>query len=172
MEQERIEKEMHELEKKLEYKFNKISLLTDAMKSQKLEKLPEDGNNQKEYSNESLAFLGDTIIKFLIAEFLYEDNAEKNKRKGKMTEQKAQLENNKIFHSIMTEEKLILYSYNANHFTKDNPPDHEQVVSKEHDPYIEAIAAAIYLDGGWEAVTPWFKNWLLPRLKKYKDNLI
>ena len=171
MELSRIETEMHKLEKKLGHKFNDIFLLAEAMKSQKLEKLPEDGNNQKEYSNESLAFLGDTIIKFLIAKFLYEDKAGENKRKGKMTEQKALLENNKIFHSIMTEERLILYSYHDRHFTKDNPPNHEQVVSKEHDPYIEAIAAAIYMDGGWESVTTWFKNWLLPRLKKYKDNL-
>ena len=50
----------------------------------------------------------------------------------------------------------------------DNPPEHEKVVSKEHDPYIEAIAAAIYKDGGWEAVTPWFNDWLLPLLEKYK----
>jgi dsRNA-specific ribonuclease len=171
MEQERIEKEMHELEKKLEYKFNNIFLLAEAMKSQKLEKLPEDGDNQNEYSNESLAFLGDTIIKFLIAEFLYKNKAGEDKRKGKMTELKARLENNKVFHRIMTEEKLILYSYHDKHFNMDNPPDHEKVVSKKHDPYIEAIAAAIYMDGGWNAATTWFKGWLLPRLEQYQDNL-
>ena len=170
MDQSRIDVKMHELEKKLEYKFKDISLLAEAMKSQKLKKLPEDGNNQKEYSNESLAFLGDTIIKFLIAEFLY-DEAGEDKRKGKMTKQKARLENNKIFHRIMTEEKLISYSYHDKHFTMDNPPNHEKVVAKKHDPYIEAIAAAIYKDGGWDAVTTWFKEWLLPRLVHYQDNL-
>ena len=85
MDQSRIEKEMHELETKLGYIFHNISFLADAMKSQKLEKLPGDGDNQKEYSNEALAFLGDSIIKFLIAKFLYEDKAGENKRKGKMT---------------------------------------------------------------------------------------
>ena len=94
-----------------------------------------------------------------------------DKRKGKMTELKARLENNKIFHRIMTEEKLILYSYHDKYFSKGNPPQNEKVVTKEHDPYIEAIAAAIYNDGGWEAVTIWFENWLLPLLKKYKDVL-
>ena len=167
----RIETEMHELEKKLEYKFNNIFLLAEAMKSQKLEKLPEDGDNQNEYSNESLAFLGDTIIKFLIAEFLYKDKAGGDKRKGKMTELKARLENNEIFHRIMTAEELLLYSYHDKHFNMDNPPDHEKVVSKKHDPYIEAIATAIYMDGGWDAVTTWFKEWLLPRLVHYQDNL-
>ena len=166
----RIEAEMHELEKKLEYKFNDISLLAEAMKSQKLEKLPEDGENQNEYSNESLAFLGDTIIKFLIADFLYDDKVGEDKRKGRMTEFKKRLENNKIFHRIMKEEKLIMYSYHDKHFTMDKPPDHEKIVSKEHDPYIEAIATAIYMDGGWDAVTTWFKEWLLPRLERYQDN--
>ena len=170
MELSRIETEMHKLEKKLGYTFNDISLLAEAMKSQKLDRFPEDGANQKEYSNESLAFLGDSIIKFLIAESLYKSEAKEDKRKGKMTELKSRLENNKIFHRIMTEENLALYSYHNKYFAMDNPPDHEKVVCKEHDPYIEAIAAAIYMDGGWNAVTTWFKEWLLPLLERYQDN--
>ena len=161
----RIEKEMHELETKLEYTFRDISLLAEAMKSQKLEKLPADGKNKKEYSNEALAFLGDTIIKFLIARYLYGDG--ENKRKGTMTGEKSKLEKNETLHSVMMNENLIQYSYNDNCFHKDNPPGHLKVVTKEHDPYIEAIAAAIYKDGGWEAVTIWFENWLLPRLEGY-----
>ena len=166
MEWSRIEKEMHELEKKLGYEFHDISLLADAMKSKKL---PSDKRNQKEYSNEALAFLGDTIIKFLIAEFLYGDG--KNKRKGVMTNEKSRLEKNDVFHKIMTDEKLISYSYHDKHFVMDKHPDHEKVVTKKHDPYIEAIAAAIYKDGGWKTVTTWFKNWLLPRLEQYQDQL-
>ena len=162
MDQSRIEKEMHELETKLGHTFKDISLLSNAMKSQKLEKLPGDGDNQKEYSNEALAFLGDTIIKFLIAEYLYGDG--NNKRKGPMTRKKSELERNCIFHKIMIEEGLISYSYHDKHFHMDNPPQNKKVVTKKHDPYIEAITAAIYKDGGWEAVTLWFKNWLLPRL--------
>ena len=165
MDQSRIEKEMHELETKLGHTFKDISLLSNAMKSQKLEKLPGDGDNQKEYSNEALAFLGDTIIKFLIAEYLYGDG--NNKRKGAMTIKKSELESNCIFHKIMIDEYLISYSYHDKYFHMDNPPDHEKVVTKKHDPYIEAVAAAIYKDGGWEAVTLWFNNWLLPRLERY-----
>ena len=168
MDQSRIEKEMHELETKLGYIFHNISFLADAMKSQKLEKLPGDGNNQKEYSNEALAFLGDTIIKFLIANHLYGTENGNDNRKGPMTIKKSELERNCIFHKIMTEERLISYSYHDKHFHKDKSPDHEKVITKQHDPYIEAIAAAIYKDGGWKAVTTWFKNWLLPRLEKYK----
>ena len=155
--QSQIEKRMHELETKLEYNFRDISLLAEAMRSKKIEK--------KEYSNEALAFLGDTIIKFLIAKHLYGDGIDK--RKGVMTNKKSDLENNSIFHEIMEKEKLISYSYHDTHFHMDNPPDHLKVVTKKHDPYIEAIAAAIYKDGGWEAVTIWFEKWLIQRLEKY-----
>ena len=165
MDQSRIEKEMHELETKLGHTFKDISLLSNAMKSQKLEKLPDDEKNPKEYSNEALAFLGDTIIKFLIAEYLYGDG--NSKRKGAMTVKKSRLEENSTMHNIMKKEELILYAYHDTHFVMDNPPDHLKVATKEHDPYIEAITAAIYKDGGWEAVTPWFNNWLLPRLERY-----
>ena len=163
----RIEKEMHELEIELEYTFKTISFLSEAMKSKKLENLPGDGDNHDEYSNESMAFLGDTIIKHLLAEYLYGDG--KNKRKGAMTAEKSELEKNKTMHNIMMKEGLIQYSYHDKYFSKDNPPDHEKVVTKEHDPYMEAIVAAIYMDGGWEAVTPWFNKWLLPRLKKHSN---
>ena len=161
----RIEKEMHELEIKLGYTFKNISYLSEAMKSQKLVKISSDGKNQKEYSNEALAFLGDTVIKFLIAKHLYGDGIDK--RKGVMTIKKSELEKNSIFHEIMRKENLLSYSYHSTHFHMDCPPDHLKVVIKEHDPYIEAIAAAIYKDGGWEAVTKWFENWLLPRLERY-----
>ena len=106
MDQSRIEKEMHELETKLGYTFNDISLLAEAMKSQKLEKLPNDRDNQKEYSNEALAFLGDTIIKFLIANQLYENENGNNNRKGHMTIKKSELESNCIFHKIMKRKTL------------------------------------------------------------------
>ena len=161
----RIEKEMHELEAKLGYTFKDISLLAEAMKSKKIESLSDDGANHHEYSNEPMAFLGDTIIKFLIAEYLYGDG--NNKRKGAMTAKKSRLEENPTMHNIMIKEEIISYAYHDTHFVMDNPPDHLKVATKGHDPYIEAITAAIYKDGGWEAVTPWFENWLLPRLERY-----
>ena len=165
MDQSRIKKEMHELEAKLGYTFEDISLLADAMKSKKLANLSDDGANHHEYSNESMAFFGDTIIKCLLAEYLYGDG--KNKRKGAMTVKKSKLEKNKTMHNIMMKEGLILYSYHDKYFSKDNPPEHEKLVTNDHDTYIEAIAAAIYKDGGWEAVSRWFENWLLQRLEKY-----
>ena len=47
-----------------------------------------------------------------------------------------------------------------------NPPNHEKVVNRKNDPYLEAIAAAIYLDGGWGEIFSWFQKWLLPKLER------
>ena len=127
------------------------------MKSEKIAK-----NN---YSNERLAFLGDTIIKFLIAEKLYKS---KNQVKGDMTKEKSALECNDTFHEVMDKEGLSKYAYNDDYFAMDNPPDHK-AVHTSHDPYIEAIAAAIYLDSGWRGVRKWFNGWLYPRLEKHKE---
>ena len=70
----------------------------------------------------------------------------------------------------MIKEGLIDYSYNDLHFFKDpNIPDHEQVVHKAHDPYIEAMVGAVYYDSGnYDTTKRWILKWLLPLLEKYK----
>ena len=85
-----------------------------------------------------------------------------------MSIKKSALENNKVFHNIMEKEALIEYAYNDKYFYRDTP-QHEKVVSKKHDSYLEAIVAAIYKDGGWDKVANWFDNWLFPRLEAYKS---
>lgn len=166
MEQERVEEKMKELENKLKYSFKDINLLAEAMKSEKLPKKGTDGTNAKDYSNERMAFLGDTILKFLIAEELYD--ADENARKGDLTDKKMCLEKNAVLSKIMDRENLRPYTYNQNYFYGDNCPDHEKVVSNKHDPYIEAIVAAIYKDSDYSTVKEWFRGWLLPLLKKHK----
>lgn len=160
----RIKAEMRELEKIIKYQFNDISQLEKAMRSVLLEK--QGGKSNQEYSNDSLACLGDTIIKFLIADRLYKQD----KRKGEITSEKSKLENNTVFHRIAEKCEIRKYAYNDKHFVKDNPPDHEKVRSGEHDPYVEVIAAAIYLDGGWEKIREWFEKWLLPKLEQNKSS--
>ena len=163
MERSQIEIKMHELEEIIGYRFSNCSLLADAMKAELLEK--QDGKNNKEYSNDALACLGDSIIKFLITKYFYNQG----KRKGDITNEKSKRENNEVFHEIADEYDILKYAYNDKHFADDNPPDHEKVRSEGHDPYIEAIAAAIYLDGGWEKVGKWFEDWLFPKLEQHKS---
>lgn len=164
MDKKRIEKEMRELELKLHYHFINISHLAKAMGSIKIE-VPGQGKNGSEYSNEGLATVGDTILKSVIADKLYRDGIQ---TKGEITTRKSGIENNATMHRMMMNEGLIDYSYNELHFYKDdNIPDHEKVVCKEHDPYVEAIVGAVYYDSNYDTTRRWILKWLLPLLEKY-----
>lgn len=126
------------------------------------------GKNASEYANEGLATVGDAILKAVIADNLYRRNI---KTKGEITVTKSALENNSAMHKIMFGEGLIVYAYNGSHFYKDpNIPKHEQVrCSKKHNPYVEAIVAAVYYDSNnYEITRSWICRWLLPLLNKYK----
>ena len=71
-------------------------------------------------------------------------------------------------HNAMIHEGLIDYSYNDLHFFKDpNIHDHEQVVHKAHDPYIEAMVGAVYYDSGnYDTTKRWILKWLLPLFRE------
>ena len=165
MDKKRIEKEMRELELKLHYHFQNISWLAKAMGSIKIE-VAGQGKNGSEYANEGLATVGDTVLKSIIADKLFRvDNI---RTKGGITAAKSDLENNSTMHKMMLSEGLIDYSYNDLHFYKDsNIPNHEQVVCKGHDPYVEAIVGAVFYDSNYDTTKRWILKWLLPLLEKY-----
>ncbi len=164
MDDKRIEKEMQELESKLNYKFKNISWLANAMASIKID-VEGAGDHHSEYSNERLATVGDAILDFVIADVFYNDQI---KTKGEITTKRSKLVNNRVMHQVMLKEGFINYAYNDLHFYKDKgTPKHEKVVSKKHDPYIEAITAAIYYDSGFEDTRKWIIATLVPLLEKY-----
>ena len=147
MDETRIEKEMYEFAKdKLKYTFNDISWLAKAMRSKKIE-IKGEGKNHSEYTNESLATVGDALLKFIISDNLYRNN-KGNLTKESITKNRESIEKNS---------------------TKDNPPNNEKVVCKNHDPYIEAIVGAIYYDSNFECVKKWVENTLIPLLKSYVE---
>ena len=155
----RINQEMHELEKLLKYKFKKISLLAEAMNSTQID----NNANSNEYVNERLAIVGDAILDTVIADVLYQDKS--NKTKKVITNKRIALVNNSILHKLTNEKGFIKYAYNEYHFHKDNPNDNK-VVNKEHDAYIEAIIGAIYYDASYKAVKVWIIDHLLDDMIK------
>ena len=81
------------------------------------------------------------------------------------------MEENSFLHKIEIEEGLIDFAYHDTHFHSDpDIEDHEKVADKEHSPYLEAIIAAIYYDGGFDAVKEWFGSYLLPLIEKYSND--
>lgn len=159
-----IYRKMRELEIKIRYHFNDIAWLAKAMRSEKIE-VDGEGKNHNEYTNEGLATVGDTILKSVIADYLYRNGVT---TKGAITSQKEELENNEVMHRIMIDYGLIGYAYNDKHFqSDDNIPEHEKVVNKEHDPYIEAMVGAVFYDSNYDTIKRWILKWLLPLLKHF-----
>ena len=150
----------------LHFSFGSISRLAEAMRSQ-LIKTDKSGKN---YSNENLAFVGDSVLKLVLADDLYTDNKDSHRglTKGDLTEEKSALEKNTVLHKIMKGENWIKYSYNDVHFY-DEKHKTDKVVCKKHDPYIEAIVAAMYYDSGFDKTKDWILTVLKPLLEKYKN---
>lgn len=83
---------MCELEVKIRYHFNDIAWLSKAMKSEKIE-VSGEGKNHSEYTNDGLATIGDTVLKSVIADYLYRKGIT---TKGEITRIKSKLENNEV----------------------------------------------------------------------------
>lgn len=145
-----IKENMLELEEKIDYHFKDISLLARAMGVIKIE-IPDQGKNNKEYTNSVLATIGDAILKAVLTDILYRSYGIQTK--GQLTAKKSELEKSSVLHNIINREKLIDYAFNEKHFYKDKGiPDNEKVVNNNHDQYIEAIVAAIYYDSNYDTV--------------------
>ncbi len=162
MEQADIEEKMKEFAKILNYEFNDIEWLKKAMCAQKIE------NTKDDYTNDSLAIVGDAFLKFIITDvsFKYDNKI----TKGEIDAIKQKLERNKTMSKIMNQENWKYYAYNDKRFYNESNPKHEQVVNKEHTPYVEAIIAAIYYDLGFDNTYNWVKDTLYPLLNKYSPS--
>ena len=162
MEQKYLEDKMHELEKIINYRFNDINLLCEAMNATKI-KYENAGKNNETYVNEGLALVGDTILKFVLTDKIF---TEETKIKGEITKSKEQLENNKVLYKIFVEENWRRFAYNDDNFYDESPKDNK-VSCKQHNQYIEAIIAAIYYDSSFDNAKHWILYFLYPLLKKY-----
>ena len=160
MEQKRIEERMHKLEIILDFTFKNINHLSQAMCA-----IKKDQNN---LANESLALVGDTLLKFVLADFLY--STKPDSTKGEITKAKAYAEKNETLNAIEKKNQILDYAYNENYFHNDpNIPDHEKVPDKGHSPYLEAIIGAIYYDSGYTKAKQWIKTWLIPIIKEHSS---
>lgn len=83
-----IKENMLELEEKIDYHFKDISLLARAMGVIKIE-IPDQGKNNKEYTNSVLATIGDAILKAVLTDILYRSYGIQTK--GQLTAKKANL---------------------------------------------------------------------------------
>ena len=71
-----IEEKMNELANRLGYECCDISWLKRSMYAEKIDK-EGDGKNRKNYENDALATLGDSILKFILTEYFFDKAQDK-----------------------------------------------------------------------------------------------
>jgi len=119
----------------------------------------DDGKHRKNYENDALATLGDSILKFILTEYFFD----KVQDKKYITDEKKKIEDNKTLFELSNQLKIYEFAYNDKYFY-DKSPEEDKVSNKKHNQYIEAIIGAIFKDKGFE----YTKKWVVELLKNKK----
>lgn len=132
---------MQELEKRLSYSFKNKELLLTALTHSSY---ANEKHADKRMSYERLEFLGDSILGFVTAEFLY--NHEPKLPEGQMTRLRAELVCESSLHKIAVDLKLGDYMFLGKGEERTGGRERASIMAD----MIEAIIAAMYLDCGIE----------------------
>ena len=164
LDMEKVDARMHELEEILGYRFRDIRNLADAMCGMKIPR-PHAGSNAKDLYNDSLATVGDAVIKLVLSERLFRRGC----YKGDITQIKSLVEKNDTLFELSNSIGLRDYVFNENWFYPDAPKENRPAYAK-HNQYFEAIVAAVFFDSDYETC----KEWLIERFftEEYLDHLI
>ena len=124
------------LEQKLGYKFNKVDRLQLALTHR----------SYASTNNERMEFLGDALLSVLIAEVLF--HKPEHYSEGGLSQARAMLVNKQQLAQIAQSIELEQYLMLGDCEKHNDKLKREAIVADA----IEAIIAAIYLDGGWSAI--------------------
>ena len=132
--------ELEELEKSIGYTFKNKELLKKALRHKSY------ANERNLESNEKLEFLGDSILEFLSSKYIYENY--KYLTEGEMTKVRATVVCGKSLSKIARLHNFSDFLYLGKSEQKTSGANRPAILEDS----VEAIIAAIYLDGGLEQV--------------------
>jgi ribonuclease-3 len=132
---------MEVLQKKLNYKFNNIKLLENALTHSSYANEVRNGIT----SNERLEFLGDSVLSVIVAEHLFSNF--KTIPEGELTKLRASLVCEKSLCAFSRELELGKFLKLGRGEEKGGGRERDSILADA----FEAVLAAIYLDGGMEA---------------------
>ena len=152
---------MEVLQNKLEYKFNNVKLLENALNHSSYANEVRGGVT----SNERLEFLGDSVLSVIVASYLFENF--KSIPEGELTKLRA---------SLVCEKSLCAFSrqIGLGEFLRLGKGE-EKGGGRERDSILadafEAVLAAIYLDGGMKQAEKFVLRYVLPELTNRDDEV-
>lgn len=153
---------LYEFEEKLGYSFKDKSLLELALTHSSYA-----NENKLKKNNERFEFLGDSVLGFVTAEYLFTEY--KNRPEGEMTKLRAAVVCEKSLFKFAEQIDLGKYILLGRGEDSTGGRNRPSVVSDA----FEAVVAAIYLDGGMEAVKPYILRFIKDAVKReasFKDN--
>lgn len=129
---------MQELEKSIGYIFKNKELLKKALTHTSY------ANEKKIESNEKLEFLGDSILEFLSSKYLYQNYP--NLKEGEMTKVRASVVCERSLYKIAQKHNFSDFLYVGKSERRNGGQERPAILADS----VEAVIAAIYLDGGIE----------------------
>lgn len=141
--------QIESLQQSLTHRFANISLLKQALTHRSAEKI----------NNERFEFLGDSLLGFFVAELLYEqypDAAE-----GELSRMRASMVNKPALAAIARNLELGSYLRLGSGEKQSGGAARDSILSDA----VEAVIAAIYLDGGIAACKQQVRQWALAQIK-------
>lgn len=143
---------MQELEKKLNYSFRNPALLQEALSHSSYANEHRGGHLR---SNERLEFLGDAVLGFVTAEYLFARHPEAPE--GDLTRIRAALVCEQSLYEVARRLDLGRYLMLGKGEETGGGRNRTSILADA----TEAVFAAVYLDGGMEAVNPLIHRCLL-----------
>lgn len=131
------------LQQSLTYTFTNPELLKQALTHRSFGKI----------NNERFEFLGDSLLGFVVAELLYQEYPDA--AEGELSRMRASLVNKSALAGLARELEIGEYLSLGSGERNSGGAERDSILSDA----IEAIIAAIYLDGGIEACKKQVRNW-------------
>lgn len=150
---------MKTLEEKLGYTFQNRSLLENALTHSSY---ANENRGRGMRSNERLEFLGDSVLGMVVADFLYRTNP--NLPEGELTRVRANLVCENSLVVVARELDLGRYLMLGHGEAAGGGRERPSILADA----VEAVLAAVYLDGGISHARPIIQNYILDRAAQEK----
>lgn len=147
----RADKLTAEFEEKFGYRFQNVQSLTEALTHRSYTHYAKEVS----VSNERMEFLGDSVLGLIVGEELFREHP--NYDEGDLTKTKSLMVNETTLSKIGIESGLNELIYMSPEEKKSGGRQRHSIVSDA----VEAVIAAIYLDGGLKATREFVRNILI-----------
>ena len=155
--------DFHSLQKKLDYRFRDLSLLETAITHSSY---ANENRKNGSVSNERLEFLGDSVLGMAAATSIY--NNKPYLSEGRMTKLRAVMVCEKSLAELAKELRLGEYLLLGRGEEKGGGRERPSILADA----VEAVIAAVYLDGGFAPVVKMVAGYLSPKADKLESAIM